>query len=432
MAAIEKYDLIVVGAGPAGTAAALVAARAGLKVIIFERGEAPGSKNMFGGVLFGHEINELIPNFWETAPIERFLIEERYFLVAGNSATTIANRSKDFAEPPYNGCSVLRARFDKWFSDQAVEAGALLVTETLVESLIMQEGQCVGVRTGRADGDVYADCVIVAEGVNSLLTRDIGVHREWGKQEVGVGVKELIKLPKDVLENRFNLTGQEGISMRILGLTKGMTGGVFLYTNKDTISLGIVTMIEDLVAKGYKPNDLMEEIKANPMIAPLIEGGSTVEYTAHMVPEQGLDSVPQLVHNGLLIVGDAAMISNLLTGEGVNLAVTTGRLAAEAVIAAKAAGDFSSAGLYAYQTALDNSYVMKDLKQFRGFAGYLHSHPDLMELYPQLANDFLKGLLTADGTPRGVKAKALMAEVKKKKSLFGIAKDLWRGWRVIK
>jgi electron transfer flavoprotein-quinone oxidoreductase len=220
--------------------------------------------------------------------------------------------------------------------------------------------------------------------------------------------------------------------MRILGLTKGMTGGVFLYTNKDTISLGIVTMIEDLTKKGFKPNDLMEEIKANPMIAPLIEGGTTVEYTAHMVPEQGLDSVPQLVHNGLLIVGDAAMISNLLTGEGVNLAVTTGRLAAEAVIAAKATGDFSSAGLYGYQTALDSSYVMKDLKQFRGFAGYLHSHPDLMELYPQLANDFLKGLLTADGTPRGVKAKALMAEVKRKKSIFGIAKDLWRGWRVIK
>ncbi len=432
MAAIEKYDLIVVGAGPAGSAAALVAARAGLRVIMFERGEYPGSKNMFGGVLFGHDINELIPNFWESAPVERALIEERYFLVSGSSATTIALRTKDFAEPPYNGFSVLRARFDKWFAEQAVAAGALLVCETLVESLIMDHGKCVGVKTGRADGSVYADCVIVAEGVNSLLTRDAGIHQEWKKNEVGVGVKELIKMPKDVLENRFNLKGQEGISMRILGLTKGMTGGVFLYTNKETVSLGFVAMIEDLAARGFKPNELMEEIKSNPMVAPFIEGGSTVEYTAHMVPEQGYKSVPPLVHDGLLIAGDAAMISNLLTGEGANLAVTTGRLAGEAVVAAKAAADFSAQGLRSYQDALDASYVMKDLKQFKGFAGYLHGNPDLMELYPQLANDFLKGLLTADGTPRGAKAKALLAEVKKTKSLFGIAKDLWRGWRVIK
>ncbi len=435
----EKFDVIVVGAGPAGTAAAYTAAKAGLKVIMFERGDQPGAKNMFGGVFFGHELNEMIPNFCEegpdgrsAAPIERMLIEERYFLVSGEAATTIAHRRKAFGEPPYNGFSIMRAKFDKWFADQAVAAGALLVCETLVESLIMQDGKCVGVRTGRDDGDVFADCVIVAEGVNSLLAREAGIHIEWKSDEVGVGVKELIKLPKETIEDRFNLDAKEGISMRILGLTKGMTGGVFLYTNKETVSLGVVTMIRDLVGAGFNPHELIEEIKANTMIAPLIKDGHTIEYTAHMVPEQGLRSMPQLVHDGLLIVGDAAMVSNLLTGEGANLAMTTGRLAGEAVTAAKKTGDFSRTGLDGFRKALDASYVMKDLKQFKDFTGYLHDNPDIMNLYPDLANDFLGGLLTADGTSRGEKARSLIKELKKKKSYMAMAKDLWRGWRAIK
>ncbi len=428
----ERFDLIVVGAGPAGTMAAYVAAKAGLKVVIFERGEQPGTKNMFGGILFCHDLAEVIPDFWDSAPIERVVIEERYFLVSDDSATTIAHREKAFSQPPYNGATIMRAKFDKWFADQAVAAGALLVCETLVEGLIMENGKCVGVRTGREDGDVFADCVIVAEGVNSLLARDAGIHKEWKSSEVGVGVKELIKLPKETIEDRFNLTGNEGVAMRILGLTSGMMGGVFLYTNKESISLGIVAMVQDMAKHGYKQYDLLEEIKANPMIAPLIEGGHTIEYTAHMVPEQGLKSVPTLVHDGLLIAGDAAMVSNLLTGEGVNLAMTTGRLAGEAVVAAKEQGDFSENGLYGYQRSLENSYVMKDMKQFKDFTGFLHDNPDMMNLYPQLANEFLGGLLKASGKPRGETARSLLKEMKKKKSYTAMGKDMWRAWRAIR
>jgi electron transfer flavoprotein-quinone oxidoreductase len=427
----EKFDVIVVGAGPAGSAAAYMAAKAGLKVIMFERGESPGCKNMFGGILFSHDLLQIIPDCWESAPIERIVVEERYYLVSDDAATTIANRQNKFGEPPYNAVTVMRAKFDKWFAEQAVAAGALLVCETLVEELIMQDGKCVGVRTGRADGDVYASCVIVAEGVNSLLTRDIGTHKEWAPIEVGVGIKELIKLPKETIEARFNLTGNEGISMRIVGLTQGMLGGIFLYTNKDSISIGVVTMIQDLVRSGLKQYEMLEEIKANPMIAPLIEGGHSVEYTAHMVPEQGFKSLPKLVHDGLMIVGDAAMISNLLTGEGANMGMTTGRLAAEAAIEAKKSGDFSRNGLGAYQKKMEDSYVMRDLRQFKDFTGFLHDNPDIMNVYPQIANDFLGGLLTVNGNSRSDTARALIAEMKEKKTYWAIVKDLWRAWRVI-
>jgi electron transfer flavoprotein-quinone oxidoreductase len=427
----ERFDLIVVGAGPAGSAAAFTAAKAGLKVIMFERGESPGCKNMFGGIFFCHDMLQLIPDFLESAPIERVVIEERYYLVSDGAATTIANRQKQFGEMPYNAVTVMRAKFDKWFAEQAVAAGALLVCETKVDELIMQEGKCVGVRTGRPDGDVYADCVIVAEGVNSVLTRDNGVHEEWAPIEVGVGIKELVKLPKETIEARFNLTGNEGISMRIVGLTKGMLGGIFLYTNKDTVSIGVVTMIQDLLKSGLKQYEMLEEIKADPMIAPLIEGGHTVEYTAHMVPEQGFKSLPRLVNDGMMIVGDAAMISNLLTGEGANMAITTGRLAAEAAIEAKKTGDFSRHGLEAYQKKMEDSYVMRDLRQFKDFTGFLHDNPDIMNLYPQIANDFLGGLLTVNGNSRSDTARALIAEMKEKKTYWAIVKDLWRAWRVI-
>ncbi len=428
----ERFDLIVVGAGPAGTAAAYTAAKAGLKVILLERGEQPGSKNMFGGVLFAHSLAELIPEFWKEAPVERPLIEEKYWILSEDSATTFSYRTKEYSKAPFNGFSVLRARFDKWFAKKAVEQGVLLVTETLVEKLIMKDGKCIGVETGRGDGDVYADAVIVAEGVNSLLTRDLDIHKEWSGNEVGVGVKELIALPKETIENRFNLEKNEGVSMRILGVTKGMTGGGFLYTNKATISIGVVCMVEDIHKSGICPNDLIDDMKSHPMIRPLIAGGSSREYAAHMVPERGLKSVPKLVHDGLLIVGDAAMVSNLFTGEGANLAITTGKLAAEAVVEAKETGDFSATGLSSYEVNLNNSHVMKDMQQFKDFAEYFHSNEDLLGLYPSMINDALHAALSIDGRPRREKMNQAKEIIKSKKSYWQLMKDAWQGWRAIK
>lgn len=428
----ERFDVIVVGAGPAGLAAAYTTAKAGLKTIVFERGEFPGSKNMFGGVLFTHSLSEMIPNFWEEAPLERPLIEERYLLLSEDSATTFSFKTKEFAKPPYNGFSVLRARFDRWFAEKAVEAGALLVNETLVEKLIRENGKTVGVKTGRADGDVYADVVIVAEGVNSLLTKELGIHEEWRGNEVGVGVKELISLPKETIQERFNLEGDEGLAMRILGTTRDMTGGAFLYTNKASVSIGVACMVEDVSENCVCPNDLIEDLKNHPIVKPLIAGGSTKEYSAHMIPEAGLRSVPDLVHDGLLIAGDAAMLTILLTGEGANLAITSGRLAGEAAVKAKQAGDFSANGLASYREALDESYVMQDLRQFKDFAGYFHSNRDILGLYPSLMNGIIKQVMATDGLPRGEKIERAKAMLKEKKSYWQLLREAWKGWRSIR
>lgn len=429
----ERFDVIVVGAGPAGLSAAYTAGKAGLKVIVFERGEFPGSKNMMGGILYRHAMDEIIPGFWKEAPLERHIVEHRYWLLSKDSGSSFSFRSKDFGKEPYNGFSVLRAKFDRWFAEKTVEAGALLVPETLVEKLIKKNGAVVGVQTGREEGDVYAPVVILADGANSLLARDAGIHEEWRGDEMGLGVKEIISLPKETIENRFNLDGKEGVSIQLLGeVTKGMVGGGLIYTNVDSISLGVIVLIEDFVNRDICPNDLIEEMKDHPLIKPLIADGEIKEYSAHLIPEGGYRSIPAPYGDGFMLVGDAAMLVNNVRGEGANLAITSGRLAGETAVKAKEKGDFSANALSLYKKMLDESYVMKDLKKYKDFGRFLGSHPQLMGLYPQLVADVARSEFTVDGTPKEVTAKQIRKKIGEKTSLFRIVRDLYGGWRALK
>jgi len=169
----EKFDLIVVGAGPAGASAAMRAAGAGLDVVLLERGNSPGAKNVMGGVMYGHALRDAIPRFDPAAaPVERTVVEQGYWLLSGGDALRVGYRSAGHATPPENCFTVLRARFDPWFAAQAEEAGAMLLTGTTATGLLRRgddpKGQVIGVRTDRPDGDLLADAVIVASGVHSL------------------------------------------------------------------------------------------------------------------------------------------------------------------------------------------------------------------------------------------------------------------------
>lgn len=421
------------GAGPAGLSAAYTAAKAGLNVVVFERGEFPGSKNMMGGILYRHAMDEIIPGFWKEAPLERPIVEHRYWLLSKDSGLSFSFRSKDFGEEPYNGFSILRAKFDRWFAEKTVEAGSLLVPETLVEKLIKKDGAVVGVQTGREEGDVYAPIVIIADGANSLLARDARIHEEWRGDEVGIGVKEVISLSKETVENRFNVEGKEGVAIQLLGeATKGMVGGGFIYTNVDSISIGAVALIKDISNYDICPNDLIEEMKNHPLISPLIAGGEVKEYSAHLIPEGGYKSVPTLYGDGFMLAGDAAMLVNNPRGEGANLAITSGKLAAETAIKAKEKNDFSASSLSFYKKMLDESYVMKDLKKYRDFGKFLDTHPQILRLYPELLADVARSEFAVDGTPKEVGAKQIRKKIRKKTSLFKIARDLYKGWRALK
>src|SRR5271166_5474402 len=149
----EQFDVIVVGAGPAGNAAAYTAAKAGMKVLQIERGESPGSKNVQGAILYSDALEKIIPDFRDDAPLERHLIEQRFWMMNEHSHTGMHYRSDAFNEARPNRYTIIRSQFDKWFSRKVREAGVLLLTETTALELLFDAyGACVGVRTDREGG----------------------------------------------------------------------------------------------------------------------------------------------------------------------------------------------------------------------------------------------------------------------------------------
>ena len=432
----EKFDAIVVGAGPSGNTAAYTLAKAGLKVLQIERGEYPGSKNVQGAILYADALEKVIPDFRDDAPLERHIIEQRIWVLDDNSFVGTHHRSEDFNKPPYNRYTIIRAQFDKWFSSKVREAGALLICETTVEELLMDGDRCIGVRCDRQGGEVYADVVILADGVNSTLARKAGFHGEIQAKNVALAVKEILFLPEEVLQQRFNVGEDEGVVIEMMGsVTEGMVGTAFLYTNKESLTIGVGCMLSDFKANPARtaPYALLEKLKRHPSIAPLIAGGEMKEYCAHLIPEGGFHAVPQVYGNGWMIVGDSGGFVNAVHREGSNLAMTTGRLAAETVIAAKAAGqDLNARTLKAYKTALDGSFVMKDLHKYRDMPEVLHTSPQFFTQYPGLVNRAAKTMFTVDGIDKKAKEKEILGSFKATRRWGGLVGDAFKLWRAFR
>ncbi|MCF8565654.1 FAD-dependent oxidoreductase [Alicyclobacillus tolerans] len=430
----ERFDAVVVGAGPAGSAAAYTMAKGGLKVALIERGEFPGAKNLFGGVVYRKQFEDLIPEFWKEAPLERTIVEQRLWVLAEDSAVTFGHRNNRYKEPP-NCWTGLRVKFDQWFASQAEKAGALPIYETVVTELLREGEKVVGVRTDREDGDLYADIVIVADGVNSLLGKALGVHREWKPDEVSLAVKEVIALPRQTIQDRFNLEDGEGCTIELIGQTCGMAGLGFMYTNQDTLSFGVGVMVSDLKKQRVKPYQVLDGLKKHPMIQRLIQGGEVKEYSGHLIPEGGFDSIPPLSGDGWMICGDAAQMVNAVHREGTNLAVSSGRLAGETALKAHARGDFSVATLGGYNAAVRESFIYKDLKKYRGVHGLLGMDDSdmLFGKLPDALNEAAYQMLLVDGVTKKDKQKLAFSQLRE--AVGGKNLDLLRlglkGWRAM-
>jgi len=427
----RRFECIVIGAGPCGLTAALTLARAGIEVLVVERGEYPGSKNMFGGVLYSKGLNKLFPEFWEEAPVERPVARWVLSFLSPDSCFSIDFKSTHFCERPYNAFTVLRARFDRWYARKVEEAGATILTDTAVEDLLWDQGRVVGVKVGRDQGELLCDVAIAADGVNSLIARKSGLRKDLSPDDASLGVKEILALPKETIDQAFSLKRGEGMAQTFIGAaTNGVPGGGFIYTNQESLSVGIVVKLSSLAQNGLRSEDLLEGFKHHPLIWPLVKDGELREYSAHLIPEGGYPSRDPIYTDGLLIAGDAARFT-LSTGvrlEGANYGIMSGAAAAEAIKRVRRSKDFSRRGLSVYPEILKDYGVLADLKKFKR-APHFFKNARLYQVYPEMACHLAESVFSVDSKPkRGLFALA-GETVKKNVSWSKIIKDAISGWR---
>jgi len=412
---MEKIDVVIVGGGLAGLSCAYALAGEDLTVLLLERGDFSGSKNVTGGRIYLAPIRELMPHVWEEAPFERHVTKEALTLMAENSSTTFQLSSQKMNQPPYPSYTILRSTFDRWFADKVMEKGVYVVPEKRVDDLILENGRVVGVKTG--EEEIAAEVVVAADGVLSFLAEKAGLRKPFEPQHFAVGFKEVIHLPREKIEDRFGIRGDEGMAHLFVGsLTKGMMGGGFLYTNLESISLGMVIGIDALNRR--EPRDevyrLLDEFKESAEIKKLIEGGTLSEYSAHLIPEGGITVMPRLYSDGILIVGDAAGfgLNMLITVRGMEYAIASGAMAAQAIKKARKKGDFSARSLAYYEALLRDSFLLKELETFRNVASILRN-PRWFNHYPQAICDLYEKLMWIDENPKSKLSSTAYGESRK-------------------
>ena len=425
----DKFDAIVVGAGPAGSAAAYSMAKSGLSVLVIEKGEFPGAKNTSGAVFYDEILNELMPGFWQEAPVERW-VNNHVITLLGEDSSISMKFSHEQPQKPV-GLTVLRSKFDRWLAQKAADAGALILSSTLAEDLILEKGKVKGVRVAKEKGEAYADVVIIADGANSLLIEKAKLRHNPKLRYAGLGVKELIKLPAHEIEQRFQLSGNEGAAYTFVGDgTHGLPGGCFLYTNKESLSIGLIVNLDNLKDAKVQPFTLLDHFKEHQAVSPMLSGGIVKEYSAHLIPEGGYDMMPQLYSDGVLVAGDAAglTLNSGLTLRGMDLAIASGIAAAEAVKKAKERADFSASALSHYKRALEQGFVLKDLRRFQHLSRLLQNGRIYRD-YPAWFCRVAKSLFAVGTGSKERAFKVVMKEKPRNLNYLKIVDDILKGIR---
>lgn len=378
-----KYDVVIVGAGPAGITAAIALAKADIPVLVIEAGVFPGAENWSGAVYFTETLAQpdvLGEEAVRNSAWERPVTKRGFYIYNGHSLAGLSYRNPaTFA----NCYTVLRPTYDHYLAEVAKSFGAHILTETTVDGLLRDENNhIVGVHTDR--GSIYADVVFLAEGDASQLVSKEGYERatDPGAPHFLQGIKEIIELDPDYIENTFALSKGEGAAFELLlrngsihNRTANLNMGGFLYTNKSSLSLGLVLPLDNLSKEfGGDHNHLMEWFKALPEVKRWTNNSRSTAYGAKIIRGGGFRELPQLVDNGLAIGGAA-------TGIGLDFpypnftgpATAMGHLFAHAILEIRTTDkSFSRARLEElYERPLRNTHYFKNVEFLEKWPHYV-------------------------------------------------------------
>ncbi len=428
----DDFDVIVVGAGMAGGAAAIRLAKGGASVLLLERGAEAGTKNLSGGILWGRDLDRILPGWTEAMPLERHIVRKRFGLLTGSRSVSFEYSDPGWGAPPYAGHSVLRSRTDAWLAKEAESAGANVVTSVPVDRLAWEGRRVVGVVQGGET--MRAPVTILADGANSRLALGTPIRPDprLSGAATELGVKEVWKLSKEGIDERFGLSGLDGHAEEWVPgfFPPGVMGGGFLYTNRDTLSVGIILHLGSMFGRSARSADLIERFRTHPAIAPRLAGAELVEYGAKLISSGWASRPSSFYGDGWMVAGDAAgfVFSNGVVIQGMNYAVRSGLEAAETALAAKGSGG-PAARLAEYERRLEATGILGD---FRDFAKMdrVKWNPRFYTEYPEFAADLLGRMMSdSEGPKRPARESAEAARKRARLSRLRLLRDGYSLWR---
>lgn len=384
-------DVIVVGGGLSGLSAAITATREGLSTIVLERGEYSGAKNVSGGRMYVHALLQLYPDALERAPLERPVTRETYEIYCGEKVISFS-----FQHKTKNSYTILRAKFDQWLAKEAENEGVLISYDTLVTNA-RRENNYVVVETNR--GELKAPLIIDAGGVTSPVSRYLGL-RKLEPKTLMLGVKE-------VLDIKPYLPDDEGEARTIVGLIGDLKGGGFVYTNKESLSVGVTIKVESLYSSSIPSHEIVEKFRESIGL-----NGNILEYSAHLIPYYGYDKIGKLYDNNLIVVGDSAglLINDGFNIRGMDLAIGSGIVAGKAAKKIKEINDFSRTDIYLEM--LKESFVLRDMETaLRSFK--VLNEENIFTKYPKILCNTLSRVFSVDSNGKERPINILIDESKK-------------------